>query len=144
MEDRIEKLMELTGLSRPESRKDGFWFTYTGNDRKKLSDAMRSLEFRLSTATCLERGDGEFDVIYHFVHRSISVNIRITTKNQRMPSLAVFTPSANWIEREMRDLYAVSFDGHPDPRPLVRPPQMPEGFFRKKVAESLLKESEAK
>lgn len=144
MEDRIEKLMGLDGMSKPEIRTDGYWFTYAENDRKKLADAMHSLEFRLSTATCLERGDGEFDVIYHFVHGSLSVNIRITTRNQHMPSLAVFIPSASWIEREIHDLYAVSFDGHPDLRPLVRPPQMPEGFFRKSVAESLMKESEAK
>ncbi len=111
---------------------------------KRLADAVRKLEFRLSTATCLERGDGEFDVIYHFVHKSLSINIRTSTKNQHMPSLAVFLPSASWIEREIYDLYAVAFDGHPDPRPLVRPPQLPAGFFRKAIAEPLLKESEAK
>lgn len=144
MDDRINKLIELAGLTQPESRIDGFWFVLSGNDRKKLADAARSLEFRLSTATCLERGDGEFDVIYHFVHASLSVNIRTTTKGQHLPSLAIFIPSASWIEREIHDLYAVSFDGHPDPRPLVRPPQLPEGFFRKSVADSLMKESEAK
>lgn len=144
MNDELEKLLKLTGLPKPESRLDGYWFIFTGIETRKLAEAMHSLKFRLSTATCLERGDGEFNVIYHFVHGSLAVHIRVTTKGQHTPSLAAFLPSASWIEREMHDLYAVNFDGHPDPRPLVRPPQMPEGFFRKSVADSLLKESEAK
>lgn len=144
MNDQITRLMKMTGLEKPEERIDGFWFSASGVDRKKLTAAANELKFRLSTATCVELGDREFDVIYHFVHESLAVNIRATTKSQHMPSLAEFLPSASWIEREMHDLYAVTFDGHPDPRPLVRPPQMPEGFFRKSVAESLLKEREAK
>ncbi len=144
MNDLITRFMQLARLEKPEDRVDGIWFTAPGIDSKKMTDAANELKFRLSTATCIERGDGEFDVIYHFVHESLAVNVRTTTKSQHMPSLAEFLPSASWIEREMHDLYAVTFDGHPDPRPLVRPPQMPAGFFRKSVAESLLKESEAK
>lgn len=144
MNEQIEILLKQTDLAKPECRLDGFWFVSSGIDCKKLAEAMRSLEFRLSTATCLERGDGKFDVIYHFVHGSLAVHIRVTTKGQHTPSLAAFLPSASWIEREMHDLYAVIFDGHPDPRPLIRPPQLPEGFFRKSVADSLMKESEAK
>jgi len=144
MDDRIIKLMEQTGLEKPEERIDGIWFASQTIARQKLAASVHKLDLRLSTATCLERGDGEFDVLYHFVHGSLALNIRVTTKNQHLPSLAAFLPSASWIEREMNDLYAVEFDGHPDPRPLVRPAQVPAGFFRKSVAESLLKESEAK
>ncbi len=144
MNDHITRFKKLAGLEEPEDRVDGIWFTAPDVNRKTLTGAANELKFRLSTATCLERGDGEFDVLYHFVHATLAVNIRTTTKSQHMPSLAAFLPSASWIEREIHDLYAVTFDGHPDPRPLVRPPQMPAGFFRKSVAESLLKESEAK
>lgn len=36
-----------------------------------------------------------------------------------MPSVADILPLASWYEREMRDLFALEFDGQPEPAPLV-------------------------
>jgi Ni,Fe-hydrogenase III component G len=38
----------------------------------------------------------------------------------RVASLAQRIPAADWIEREMHDLLGVTFEGHPDPRRLVK------------------------
>jgi Ni,Fe-hydrogenase III component G len=144
MSELLEKIIHLTGDKAPQQRVDGYWFEAKTLDLAALADLMVKNQVRLSTMTAIERADGETDLIYHFISPMASFNIRAKTENQTMPSLGKYLPSANWIEREIRDLYAVHFDGHPDPRPLERPGSMPEGFFRKAIAEQLMKEREAK
>jgi NADH-quinone oxidoreductase subunit C len=144
MEELINQLIVLTKQKNPQERIDGIWFEAPKIDLEALAQLMLLNQFRLTTMTGIERDDGETDVIYHFNGIKMAINIRTTTLQQKLPSIANILPSANWIEREIRDLYAVHFEGHPDPRPLVRPKEMPEGFFRKGVVESLTKEQEAK
>jgi Ni,Fe-hydrogenase III large subunit len=36
-----------------------------------------------------------------------------------LPSLALRAPLLGWYEREMQDLYGLTFDGHPEPYPLI-------------------------
>jgi Ni,Fe-hydrogenase III component G len=144
MEDVVNQVTVLCGQKNPKKRSDGYWFESSHLDVIVMAQLMLDQQFRLSTMTAIERADGETDVIYHFMGGKTSINIRTTTKQQELPSLANLMPSADWIEREIRDLYAVHFEGHPDPRPLVRPKEMPEGFFRKSLADSIIKESEAK
>ena len=39
-------------------------------------------------------------------------------------------PAAEWIEREIQDLFKVTFEGHPHPDRLIRPLQLEPGLFR--------------
>jgi Ni,Fe-hydrogenase III component G len=144
MDDVINQLSVLCGQENPIIRADGYWFESPHLDVIAMANLMLNNQIRLSTMTAIERADGETDVIYHFIDGKTAINIRTTTKQQELPSLANIMPAAGWIEREIRDLYAVHFAGHPDPRPLVRPKEMPEGFFRKSVYDSIKKESEMK
>lgn len=47
----------------------------------------------------------------------------------RLPSITPVVPGANWIEREIRDLLGIEFEGHPDPRRLVLPDDWPENIY---------------
>lgn len=144
MSELLEVISTLTGDKVPQERIDGIWFESGKLDYAKLAEVMVNNNTRLSTVTAIERLDGETDIVYHFINPKMAVNIRVKTTNNTLPSLGKYLPSADWIEREIHDLYAVNFEGHPDMRPLERPVEMPEGFFRKAIADRLLKEREAK
>lgn len=130
MDELIKSLSSLAGGKEPEKKADALWVEASGSDACAVAQLMLKHEVRLSTMTGIAREDGETDVIYHFAVPGTSINVRITTQKQHLPSISGILPAANWIEREIKDLYAVQFDGHPDPRRLVRPPEMPEGFYR--------------
>jgi formate hydrogenlyase subunit 5 len=44
---------------------------------------------------------------------------RLESETQQLQSLATRIPLLGWYEREMTDLCGISFDSHPEPRPLV-------------------------
>jgi formate hydrogenlyase subunit 5 len=49
---------------------------------------------------------------------------------ESMPSLTQVSPLMSWYEREITDLFGLTFDGHPEPLPLITPPTervAPEG-----------------
>ena len=54
----------------------------------------------------------------------ISVKVRVSTEDPRVPSIVGHFPGANWDEREIYDLFGVVFEGHPDLRRIL----MPEDF----------------
>jgi len=70
------------------------------------------------------REDGpRFDVVYHLY--SIANNHRIRLKvpveqdDATVPTASGLWPIANWLEREVWDMFGIRFDGHPDLRRLL-------------------------
>jgi NADH-quinone oxidoreductase subunit C len=80
----------------------------------------------LSDLTCVhwpEREDEPFELVYNLY--SISENERVRLKapagDEGIESVTGVWPSANWMEREVYDLFGVRFRGHPDLRRLLLP-----------------------
>jgi NADH-quinone oxidoreductase subunit C len=75
-----------------------------------------------------------FDVIYCLystVHRHrIRVKVRASDV-QPVPSMTEIWPSANWLEREVYDMFGVNFTGHPDRRRILMPGDW-QGFPQRK------------
>jgi NADH-quinone oxidoreductase subunit C len=63
-----------------------------------------------------------FDVCYHLlsVTRNHRLRVRVTAaEDTPVPSVTDLWPVANWLEREVYDMYGVYFDGHPDLRRIL-------------------------
>ena len=85
----------------------------------------------LSDLTCVhypDRTDAPFEMVYNLF--SISTNERVRLKvrtSGEVESVTGVWPAANWLEREVLDLFGVTFLNHPDPRRLLLPPDW-EGY----------------
>jgi NADH-quinone oxidoreductase subunit C len=70
------------------------------------------------------REDGpRFEVVYHLFsighnHR-LRVKVRVDEDDAQVPTAVDLWPIANWLEREVWDMFGVRFAGHPDPRRLL-------------------------
>ncbi|MBI2217115.1 MAG: NADH-quinone oxidoreductase subunit C [Candidatus Rokubacteria bacterium] len=70
------------------------------------------------------REDGpRFEVVYHLYsvphnHR-LRVKVRVEEDDAVVPTAVPLWPIANWMEREVWDMFGVRFAGHPDPRRLL-------------------------
>lgn len=84
----------------------------------------------LSDATCVDRFPVEprLELNYHLVSlpRRDRIRLRTSVSAQQpvVDSLVPVWPGANWLEREIFDLFGIRFDGHPDLRRIL----LPEGF----------------
>jgi NADH-quinone oxidoreductase subunit C len=69
-----------------------------------------------------------FDIVYQLLsipHKSfLRLKVRVgqrREKNPAVPSVTGVWPGANWYEREVYDLFGISFSGHPDLRRILMP-----------------------
>jgi NADH-quinone oxidoreductase subunit C len=101
-------------------------------DKSRIVDVMRllrddpALQFEMLsdvTAVDLLPRAPRFEVVYHLY--SVARNHRVRVKapvpedDPELPSVEALYASANWMEREVWDMYGIRFAGHPDLRRLL-------------------------
>ena len=101
-------------------------------DRDRIEDVLAflrddpELEFEMLTDLTAVDYLGEqprFEVVYHLYsvahnHR-VRVKARVPEDEPTIASAVSLYASANWMEREVFDLYGIHFDGHPDLRRIL-------------------------
>ena len=66
--------------------------------------------------------DKRFQLVYLFLSHENNVRVKILIKfqtNELINSLTKIFPSANWMEREVFDMYGIKFKNHPDLRRIL-------------------------
>ena len=105
---------------------------YTSRDT--LPDVARALRDRpdlafslLAEITAADYWPAEprFELVYIFVsianRARLRLKVRLNADDARVATVTDVWPAANWLEREVWDLFGIVFDGHPDPRRLLMP-----------------------
>src|SRR5215467_14915798 len=69
-----------------------------------------------------------YDVVYHLLsiprRSELRLKVRVGQRREEhpsVPSVAGIWPGANWYEREVYDLFGITFAGHPDLRRILMP-----------------------
>ena len=88
----------------------------------KTNDKCRFKQLIDITAVDYPEREKRFKVVYLLLSHEKNLRIIINTKideKTTVPSITKIFPSANWMEREVFDMYGISFKDHPDLRRIL-------------------------
>ena len=131
LEKIIQTLQEEFDTSFEEFRNEAHVFVKP----EQIVDVLTSLrdqhEFQLLSAMTVvdywPQEEPRFHVIYQLtsVTQNLSIQVRVPVAATRpvVPTASGLFSSANWREREIWDMLGIHFDGHPDPRRILMPPE---------------------
>lgn len=90
----------------------------------------------LSSLTAVDEiAQGRFAIVAHLwsypFRHALTVKTRVPRDAARLDTLTGLYRSADWMEREVYDLFGVAFAGHPDLRRLMMPEDYPKHPLRK-------------
>ena len=80
------------------------------------------------------RKDARFDLVYCLYSTRLRQRIRVKVRCGELtpvPSVTGIWPAANWLEREVYDMFGINFTGHPDRRRILMPDDW-QGFPQRK------------
>jgi NADH-quinone oxidoreductase subunit C len=114
-------------------------FTYLGQnyfivDRSLIPTFLRLLRDEDQFDYCVDitavhypQREKQFDVVWILYSFSRNERVRVKTEiidGASIPSVVSIWPTANWLEREVFDMFGILFEGHPDLKRIL----MPDGW----------------
>ncbi|MHC4644526.1 MAG: NADH-quinone oxidoreductase subunit C [Planctomycetota bacterium] len=78
--------------------------------------------------------DDCFELLYHFSYDQLGcvITVKAFVRDRENPAVESITPflaGAEWIEREIHDLYGIDFRNHPNLTRLILADDWPEGVY---------------
>ena len=76
------------------------------------------------TAVDYPKREKRFDLIYHLYSFKRNDRLRVKVvagEGEKVPSVVRIWPTANWLEREVYDMFGVQYEGHPDLKRILLP-----------------------
>jgi len=94
---------------------------------------------RFCIITCVDADDC-FEILYHFSYDQLGcvITVKAFIRDRGKPaieSITPFLPAAEWIEREIHDVFGIDFKNHPNLKRLILADDWPDGVYpeRKEV-----------
>lgn len=125
-EQLVERLKkESFDFKETDSRRCGYGLeVLTISSRiRDLAAVMRDLGLYVVLVTAVHVRPG-MQVVYQFAATDVPLRVMVRiplAPDGAVLSIAGILNGADWHEREVRDLFGITFDGHPDLRPLILP-----------------------
>tara|TARA_X000001036_G_scaffold281697_1_gene261604 strand:+ start:480 stop:1094 length:615 start_codon:yes stop_codon:yes gene_type:complete len=88
----------------------------------KLDDRFKFKQLIDIAAIDYPNEEKRFELVYLFLSIENNIRVKISIKfetNEKIPSIVKIFPSANWMEREIFDMYGIKFINHPDLRRIL-------------------------
>ena len=76
------------------------------------------------TAVDYPKRERRFELIYHLYSFQRNDRLRLKVlvgEGEKVPSVTQLWPTANWLEREVYDMFGVLYEGHPDLKRILLP-----------------------
>lgn len=91
---------------------------------ERLRDEPETSMRRLVDLTAIDRGGHpRFEVVYRLhspgLNERLRVHVPVPEEEAVLDSVVPLWPAANWLEREVFDLFGIRFRGHPDLRRIL-------------------------
>ncbi|MEM2092771.1 MAG: NADH-quinone oxidoreductase subunit D [Candidatus Bathyarchaeia archaeon] len=85
---------------------------------------------RVSAVTAVDMGNN-ISVMYHMSSSGELLTFKVEVPKEKavIPSITGLIPGVNFHEREVMDLFGVTFEGHPTPQRLILPDKWPNGIY---------------
>jgi NADH-quinone oxidoreductase subunit C len=104
---------------------------YLAVNRSLIPDILRLLRDEEQFDYCVDitavhypKREKQFDVVWILYSYPRNERVRVKTQiadGASIPSSVSIWPTANWLEREVYDMFGITFDGHPDLKRILLP-----------------------
>ena len=117
-----------TKIKNSEIRHDQIYITISSEDLSNVTTFLKTninTKFKQLidiTAVDYPENQNRFKMVYLFLSHELNQRIVLhffINENQQVLSLTKIFPSANWMEREIFDMYGIKFTDHPDLRRIL-------------------------